>query len=179
MKKGILSLLAALTVTIGCAQSPKGEQLMEEYSSSMGECTTVFISSAMFRLFSTLADGTEDEDLQEFDRMSKQINGLRILSCERANEPKQGSYLTAYKSLREQLKDQAYESLMSIKDQDSNVEFFVLQKDQKVQELFMLTINGEKVTVIFLHGSISLKDLSSFSKNMSIDGMEGLEKIND
>ena len=174
MKRLLLLLMIVGTVHVASAQMADLKNIFERYASNEG-CTSVSISSSMFRLFSTVSENSQDKDMKEFNRISNQITGLNILTC----PEKAGNGLAdrLYNDLQAKLPKSTYESLMTIRDADEKVDFLARKEGDMIKELVMLTRGDEEVTVILLTGTISLKDLSDFSKNMSIDGMEKLEDL--
>jgi hypothetical protein len=72
-----------------------------------------------------------------------------------------------------------YEELMSVRDKDKDMKFFIKESGGKISELVMVAGGNEEFMLLSIFGEIDLKQISKISKKMNIDGLENLENIKD
>lgn len=131
----------------------------------------VTISSKMFNLFTNM-DADTPEDKEVLDAISK-LKGLRILAKEDAANAR-ALYKEAFALIP---KD--YEELMSVRDKDRDMKFFIKESSAgKISELLMVAGGTKSFMVLSLFGEVDLKQVSRIGKKMDVKGLEGLEKIN-
>jgi CII-binding regulator of phage lambda lysogenization HflD len=130
----------------------------------------VTISSKMFNLFTNME--VEDKDDQEvLDAISK-LKGLRILTKEDTRDSR-----ALYKEAMGMIPVKEYEELMTVRDKDKDMKFFIKEAGGKISELVMIMGGNEEFMVMSLFGEIDLKQVSKIGKKMNVDGLENLEGI--
>lgn len=134
--------------------------------------THVSITSRMFGLFTNM-EMEDKEDQEIMDAISK-LEGLKILAKDHTTKGKE-----LYKEALSLLPKNEYDELMSVRDEDKDMKFMIKEKNGKISELVMLMGGNEEFFVLTLFGEIDLKQISKISKAMDIEGLEGLEKLND
>ncbi len=73
-----------------------------------------------------------------------------------------------------------YEELMSVRDKDKDMKFFIKEIGSgKIGELIMVMGGNDEFMLLTLFGEIDLKKISSIGKKMNIEGLQNLEKIKD
>lgn len=130
----------------------------------------VNISSKMFSLMANL-DVENPEDKEVVDMISK-IKGLRILSKEEARNSRE-----LYKEALGMIPTKEFEELMTVRDKDKDMKFFIKESGGKISELIMIAGGNEEFMVLSLFGEIDLKQVSKISKKMNIEGLENLENV--
>ncbi len=70
-----------------------------------------------------------------------------------------------------------YEELMTVRDKDKDMKFFIKESGGKISELVMVMGGNEEFMVMTLFGEIDLKQVSKIGKKMNVDGLENLENI--
>ena len=70
-----------------------------------------------------------------------------------------------------------YEELMSVRDKDKDMKFFIKESGGKISELLMIMGGNEQFMVMSLFGEIDLKQISRIGKKMDVEGLEHLEKM--
>ncbi len=130
----------------------------------------VNISSKMFSLMANL-DVENPEDKEVVDMISK-IKGLRILAKEEARNSRE-----LYKEALGMIPTKEFEELMTVRDKDKDMKFFIKESGGKISELIMITGGNEEFMVLSLFGEIDLKQVSKISKKMNIEGLENLENV--
>lgn len=134
--------------------------------------TQVTISSKMFSLFTNM-DVKNDEDKAVLSAISK-LKGLRVLAKEEARNSRE-----LYKEALSLVPTKEYEELMSVRDKDKDMKFFIKEgKPGIISELVMVAGGNEEFMVLSLFGEIDLKEISKIGSKMNIDGLQHLKKMN-
>jgi hypothetical protein len=167
MKKLVLFIiLSALSLSAFCQKSPVDE-LFERYDGKDG-FTSVYISSKMFSLLARI--DTEDA---EFRNLVTRIKSIRILSIDSA---KNVTGLNFSRELLPKLKRTGFEELMTVREENGEVQFMIREVGGKIAELVMVT-GGRGSSVVSIRGDLDLKTIASLSDSMGIEELEGLEKV--
>jgi CII-binding regulator of phage lambda lysogenization HflD len=133
--------------------------------------TQVSVSGKMFSLFTNMeADSPEDKEVLE--AISK-LKGLRILGKQNTSDAR-----TLYKEAFALIPINEFEELMSVRDKDKDMKFYIKEKGGKISELLMVMGGTSDFMVLSLFGEIDLKQVSRLGKKMDVKGLENLEKIN-
>jgi hypothetical protein len=126
----------------------------------------------MFSLMANL--DVENPEDQEVVNMISKIKGLRILAKEQARNSRE-----LYKEALALIPQKDFEELMTVRDKDKDMKFFIKESGGKISELVMIAGGNEEFMVLSLFGEIDLKQVSKISKKMNIEGLENLENIKD
>lgn len=167
--KQLSFLVVFLSVlTTARSQSPVDE-VFDKYAGKEGY-TTVIISKYMFDLFKNI--DADDPEAKEMNELISNLTGIKILASEKKDEG--GSFL---KDVKKKISSADYKELMTIKEEDQDVQFLVRENGGKVIELLMVAGgNGDNV-LISIQGNIDMKNISKLAKAMNIEGMDKLEDI--
>jgi len=167
MKKLVLFIiLSALSLSAFCQKSPVDE-LFERYDGREG-FTSVYISSKMFSLLARIDPGDE-----EFRNLVTRIKSIRILSIDSA---KNVSGLNFSSELLPKLNKTGFEELMTVREENGEVQFMIREVGGKIAELVMVT-GGRGSSVVSIRGDLDLKTIASLSDSMGIEELEGLENV--
>jgi len=171
MKK-IIALLLMATVSMGVyAQGEAINKFFAKYATDES-FTTATISSKMFSLITNMeAETPEDKELIE--AISK-LKGLKVLGKENTSDAR-----ALYKEAFALVNGKDYEELMSVRDKDKDMKFFIRESSGKVSELLMVMGGTDDFMLLSLYGEIDLKQISRIGRKMNVDGLEKLEKIHD
>jgi len=126
----------------------------------------------MFSLFTNM-DAETAEDKEVLEAISK-LKGLRILAKENTSDAR-----TLYKEAFAMIPVKEFEELMSVRDKDKDMKFFIKESGGKISELVMIMGGAKDFMVMSLFGEIDLKQVSRIGKKMDVKGLENLEKIKD
>ncbi|MBN8576664.1 MAG: DUF4252 domain-containing protein [Cytophagales bacterium] len=167
MKKVLIGLmvLAASAVHAQDAVSKFFSKYQNDESFSQ-----VNISSKMFSLMANL-DVQDAEDREVVNMISK-IKGLRILAKEGARNSRE-----LYKEALSMIPQKDFEELMTVRDKDKDMKFFIKEAGGKISELVMIAGGNDEFMVLSLFGEIDLKQVSKISKRMNIDGLQHLDGV--
>lgn len=170
MKK-IIALVALMIVLNGAFAQDAISKFFTKYQSDES-FTQVTVSGKMFSLFTNMeADTPEDKEV--LDAISK-LKGLRILAKENTSDAR-----ALYKEAFALVPVPEFEELMSVRDKDKDMKFYIKESGGKISELLMIAGGIDDFMVMSLFGEIDLKQVSRIGKKMDVKGLENLEKIKD
>ncbi|HYC86089.1 MAG TPA: DUF4252 domain-containing protein [Chryseosolibacter sp.] len=134
--------------------------------------TQVNVSSKMFSLFTNM-DAETEEDKEVLNAISK-LKGLRMIMKENTSDAR-----TLYKEAYAMVPLKEFEELMSVRDKDKDLKFYIKENAGKISELVMIMGGADDFMVMSLFGEIDLKQVSRIGKRMNVQGLENLQKIGD
>ncbi|HEY4786413.1 MAG TPA: DUF4252 domain-containing protein [Bacteroidales bacterium] len=167
MKTKILIIVLIMFPWIGFAQSPV-DKLFDKYSGKDG-FTTVYITQYMFDMFKNV--NTSDK---EFDDLVKNLKSIRILSVDDKKAVPEGTNF--YKEIMKDLPVQQYKELMVVKEKDQELKFLIKENQGKISELLLIS-GGKDNALICIQGNIDMKSIAKLSKDLNINGIKPLEKM--
>jgi hypothetical protein len=132
--------------------------------------TTATISSKMFSLITNM-DVQNAEDKENVDAISK-LKGLKVLGKENSSDAR-----SLYKEAYGLVSAKEYEELMSVRDKEKDMKFFIRESGGKINELVMVMGSTDDFMLLSIFGEIDLKAISRIGRKMNVDGLEQLEKI--
>ena len=168
MKKVFLSFITICLTLIMQAQSNPVDDMFNKYSEKPG-FTVVSISSKMFSLFAN--KNTENKDA---DDVINKLKSIKILSVEDSLLNKN---LNFYTELSKKLDLSVYEELMVVKEGPDVTKFLIRQKGNIISELLVITGGPAGNSLISIKGELNLKSISELSKDIDIQELKSLDKI--
>jgi hypothetical protein len=132
--------------------------------------TQVTVSAKMFSLFTNM-EVESKEDQEVLNAISK-LKGLRILGKENTSDAR-----TLYKEAFSLIPTKEFEELMSVREKDQDMKFYIKESGGKITELVMIMGSTDDFMVMSLFGEIDLKQVSRMGKKMDVKGLENLQKI--
>ena len=164
----------------------KGQTIFERYADH-DDVSLVSISPKMFKMLGQLSVSLDDPEAQEYIDMVSSIENFKVLIS--GNDE-----VTAAMSkwAAEQLSSKDLEELMTIKDADADVAFYVKRgkSDDRVEKLIMYVngVNPEiikdsplgeltvETIILLIEGDIDLKQISKLTDQMNLPGGKQLRK---
>ncbi len=179
LKKMIALVFVLAIPALMMAQSPM-DDVFAKYNGKKG-FTTVKINKEMFQLFSEIevnTDGENSKELAAMKELTEQLDGIRVLSFE-PDDDYDGPMVNLYDEVMANV-SKSFVELMSVKDGEDDVKFFILKKGKKVKELLLLVneSDGESVA-ISITGLLDMKNISKIAQTMNVKGMEKLDQLKD
>jgi hypothetical protein len=169
MKK-IVAVVVLMIVMSGAYAQDAISKFFSKYQDDMS-FTQVNVSGKMFSLFTNMeADSPDDKEV--LNAISK-LKGLRILRKENTSDAR-----TLYKEAYALIPLKEFEELMSVRDKDADMKFYIKENAGKISELVMIMGGTKDFMVMSLFGEIDLKQVSRIGKKMDVKGLENLEKMN-
>jgi hypothetical protein len=170
MKKLMIGAVMMMGSVMAMAQGDAITKFFAKYQDDES-FTQVKVSQKMFGLFTNM-DVDKPEDKEILDAISK-IKGLRVLAKHETRDSR-----TLYKEAMAMIPTNDYEELMSVRDKDKDMKFFIKELSAgKIGELVMVMGGNDEFMVLSLFGEIDLKKISHIGKKMNIDGLDKLENI--
>jgi hypothetical protein len=171
MKKLLVGFVMLAVAVTAQAQGDAISKFFTKYQNDE-TFSQVNMSSKMFSLMANLE--VENAEDQEIVNMISKLKGLRILAKEEARNSRE-----LYKEALSMIPTKEFEELMTVRDKDKDMKFFIKESGGKISELVMIAGGNEEFMLLSLFGEIDLKQVSKISKKMNIDGLEQLENIKD
>lgn len=161
--------IVLMTVASGAFAQDAISKLFSKYQSDES-FSQVNISSKMFGLVTNL-EADKPEDKEVLQAISK-IKGLRILGKENTSDAK-----ALYKEAFALINNKEFEELMSVRDKDKDMKFYVKEAGGKISELVMIMGGTDDFMVLSIFGEIDLKQISKIGKSMDVGGLEHLQRL--
>jgi len=181
MKKNLI-LLTAFIASFWVS----GQTIFERYANN-DEVTLVSISPKMFKMLGQMSLSLDDPEAEEYLDMVTSINNFKVLI---SSNPSISGEMLAW--VNQQVSKQDLDELLSIKDQEADVTFYVKEgkSEDYVEQLLMyvnervgsgstnLNINGReiKAVLMLLEGDIDLNKISKLTDQMDLPGGNQLKK---
>jgi hypothetical protein len=168
MKRIFLSFTSLCLTLLIQAQSNPVDEMFNKYSEKQG-FTVVSISSKMFSMFAN-----KDTENKGTDDVINKLKSIKILSVEDSLLNKN---LNFYSELSRKLDLSVYEELMVVKKGPDVTKFLIRQKGEVILELLVITGGPGGNSLISIKGELNLKSISQLSKDMDIQELKSLDKI--
>lgn len=167
--KTIIAFLMMIAVTTGVyAQGESINKFFSKYATDES-FTSATISSKMFSLITNM--DVENPDDKEIVNAISKLKGLKVLGKENTSDAR-NLYKEAFA-----LVTKDYEELMSVRDKDKDMKFFIRESGGKINELLMVMGGTKDFMLLSIYGEIDLKSISRIGRKMDVQGLEQLEKI--
>lgn len=160
-------------VAAGMAAQAQGDAITKFFSKYQNDesFTQVTVSSKMFNLFTNM-EVSKPEDQEVLNAISK-LRGLRVLAKEETRDSRE-----LYREALSFIPVKEYEELMSVRDKDKDMKFFIKEMSPgKISELVMVAGGNDEFMVLTLFGEIDLKQISKIGSKMDINGLEQLQQM--
>lgn len=167
-------MVGAVMMVMSVAAMAQGDAITKFFTKYQNDesFSQVTVSSKMFNLFTNM-EVESKEDQEVLNAISK-LKGLRILAKENTRDSR-----TLYKEAMAMIPMKEYEELMTVRDKDKDMKFFIKEAGGKISELVMVAGGNEEFMVLSLFGEIDLKQVSKMGKKMDVDGLQNLDKLKD
>ena len=172
MKKIKFTLINILLSTAAMAQERSIDNLFDKYSDREG-FTSVFISKYMFSLFANMVQ--EENEPDEFHQIVRGLESIRILTVE---DSLLNQKLNFFTELSRELPLSQYKELMVVKEKGQDIRMLFREEKGIITE-FLLISGGKENSLISITGNLDLKSIARLSKEMNVEGLDGLDKLND
>lgn len=172
MKKVIVVMSVMMISIAATAQNDAISRFFSKYQND-DSFTYANISSKMFSMFTNM-EVEKKEDQEVLNAISK-LKGLRVLQKDDARNARE-----LYKEALATIPMKEYEELMTVRDKDQDMKFFVREiSSGKIGELLMIMGGNDEFLVLTLFGEIDLKQVGRIGSKMEIDGLKNLEKLDE
>ncbi len=135
---------------------------------------SVNISAKMFQMMSSIEMDDKDEQKYMEESIGK-IKGVRAIAAERDVDG-----MKMYNEALGLVDGKGYEELMSVREEDKRIRFLIKEKDNKIDELFMVMGGDDEFGLLSIIGDgIDLNMLYKLSKSVGVEGFRELERLGD
>ena len=165
MKKIFIAVILTLIYTATTMAQDGIQRYFEKYMDD-DRFTVVYISPKMFEMFSKIDPEQMDRELKD---AIKGIKGLRILTTDHGATKLYEEALTKFDK-------SDYETLMTVKSEEDNIQFYVKESNDVINELLLL-VGGDEFVLMSFVGNIDLKTISRLANSMDLKGVHHLEKM--
>lgn len=156
MKKATLIVALALVSSITFSQSKSIDSFKNKYKDDR-DATKVTLQGNIFKLISSIAEYSDDEDAQALSKIADGIKSMQILSL-----PKYETRLDPdeIKQLKSNIKKDSYEELMNMKEGRETVVIYSQGSEDEVRNMLILVEDKDDFVLINIDGVLKMKDLA-------------------
>lgn len=169
MKKLFLLPLFLLAAFSTFAQNDAIARFFKKYEDDE-RFTVVYISPKMFQMIAKIE--TSDPDWEKARSVIADLGGLRVLTADSVSNG-----LEMYKDALSRVPQNEYEELLTVRDGDEHVRFWIKETNNTINELLLLVGEPREFTMLSFTGKIDLNKIASLSKSLDVEGMNHLEKV--
>jgi hypothetical protein len=163
MKKITLALLLLISVGFVQAQNNAINTYFSNYAEDEA-FSKITITGKMFEMMNHIeVENQEEEDLKE--ALSK-IEGIGILINEKMYNSK-----AVYKQAIGKVGNR-FETLMTVQDDDADVEFMIDENNGIIDELLIIVGSDSSFVIVDIWGEIDLSTIRTLTEKMDLTGME-------
>lgn len=143
------------------------DQLIEKYQGQKG-FITVIVNKGLLDLAAAMDD---DEDLE---KMKGMIDNIRIIAME---DYLNTENINFYNEIISQVDVDMYQELMTVKESDNDVVFYVKYAGKDIDELLLIVGGHDDNAVISIKGKINLKEMAALSSSVNVSGLKYLDEL--
>ncbi len=163
MKTLLLSFIAfAFTLAAG-AQSDPVSDIFDRYANKEG-FTVINISGDLVKMIS--GGDKDDNDLR---KLTASVTDFRILVHEQDSDKEFPGF---HNLIFDKLDKGAYKELMTVKENDQDVNIMMKEENEFISELLMI-VSGDDDVLMRLRGHFKMSDLASLTGMMHMDAFGG------
>ena len=164
-----------LVMTVGSqlsAQTDAISKYFDKYVDDTERFNYASFSGKMFQMISKIE--LDDPDEQKFlEESIGKVKGVKLLGAERDVDGRK-----LYKEALGLIDGKGFEELMSMREDDKDIRFMIKEKDNKIDEFFMVLGGDDEFALLSVFGDgIDLNMLYKLSKVVGIDTFNELEKL--
>lgn len=156
MKKTTLIVALALVSSIAFSQSKSVDAFKNKYKDDR-DATVVTLQGNIFKLISSIAEYSDDEDAQALSKVADGINSMQILSLPKYETGLDKEEINALKS---NIKKESYEELMNMREGRETVVIYSQGSEDEVRNMLILVEEKNDFVLINIDGVLKMKDLA-------------------
>ncbi|MCO6357323.1 DUF4252 domain-containing protein [Roseivirga pacifica] len=173
MKKVVLTVMLAMFATVVNAQDNAISKYFEKYVDDPSFMHVNF-SGKMFQMISQLEMDNPEEQKMVEESLGK-IKRVQVLGKDSDVDGRK-----MYSEALSMIKGKGFDELMSVREEDKDIRFYIKEKNNKIDELFMVMGGDNEFGMLSIVGDgIDLNMLYKLSKKIGMDGFEELEFLDD
>lgn len=158
-----LFVAIALLPALAFSQSKSIAEFHAKYR-NLDKTTFVDISGSLFNFASSIAKYSEDddEDAKAAGRVLSAIKAMQVLEV-----PYRILDKVDLTSLKNNLVKEKYESLMTVKEHDSNINIMAQGSGSELENITFLIDEDDSFVLVTIQGTLSMEDVSYFAKHQN------------
>lgn len=169
MKKLVLTMVMAVFAVSANAQSDAISKYFDKYVDDPTFMHLNF-SGKMFQMIAQL----EFEDADEQKLVQESLGKIKRVQVLGKEDSVNGRKM--YKEALGLIEGKGFEELMSVREDDKDIKFMIKEKNNKIDELFMVMGGEREFGLLSIVGDgIDLNALYKLSKKIGMDGFQELE----
>lgn len=164
MKTVFLFACLALMPVLTRAQSKALDTFQRKYKGAE-ESFSLNVSGGVLRLLMWFDGNEEDRELKEF---AKEVKHVKIF---RVPQRKHGLSLADFNHLKEEVRKEAFDELMTVRSDDGNVDILIKEKNDLISDILLLINDQDDFVVLSLRGKMDLNKVFKMCNNIHIKGI--------
>lgn len=165
--KRLTTILAILIVPMMVmAQNKAVTDFQNKYKNDR-DASYIEISGSLFKFISSISDSNGDEldpDLQAIANIADGLESMKILKIDKYSSDITQAEIDA---LRNSLKKDSYESLMTMREGKKNINFMAQGKENELRNMLIIVDDKDEFILINIDGVLTSQDLAYLSKNFN------------
>lgn len=163
MKRLAIILIMGIMAFGAKAQNDAISKYFAKYEQDKEKFGAVSFSGKMFAMINSIE--VEDEEDKALVESLGKIKGVKALFSN--NQEVDGKKM--YAEAMDAIKGKDFEELMSVRDDDKDIKFYIKEKGNKIDELFMVMGGIREFAMVSIVGDgIDINQLYKLSKNMGL-----------
>lgn len=168
MKKLAIIMLMGIVAFGAKAQNDAISKYFSKYEKDTEKFNAVSISGKMFKMINSI-EVEDDEDKALVESLGK-ITGVKVLFAENGVDG-----TSMFKEALGLIDGKGFEELMSVRDEDKDIKFYIKEKGNKIDEMFMVMGGMKEFGLVSIIGDgIDINQLYKLSKSLGMDEFKHL-----
>lgn len=157
---------------IGYAQIESLDKLIEKFGSKEG-FTTVNLSDPAVML----SEMSDVKDAGALKNALQGVDNLKVLSFAKGKSKNPGEGLLFIKDVRKFEPGAGFSTIMNMNDKDNNIRIMVKKNGDKITDFVMTSASPQDAVIIWMNGSINLKQISTIGRLLNIKGADKIKDL--
>lgn len=166
----IVIFLAAVLIPTALSAQDLLDKLIQKYQ-NQDDFVVVNITGNLFKI---MANAEHDDP--EAAYWSENLSSIRILAYEGSIEKNRPDF---HEIVQKELDLGKYKELMTVKEKDESVNFWVKEGNGKIIELLLVASGDDENAIISILGNIDMAKVASINSSLHMNQLEHLEDIED
>ena len=162
MKLRTIIFMFLLVPAFAFAQSASVQQFFDTYGDN-DNYTLIDVKGSLLHMMSDKKDPNK----------VRKVTGFQLLSAPKGNGGLRPSEVEGF---ARKIKNESFEDLMTIRDQDTFINFMMQERGGFVKELVMVIDEPDSFTIMSLRGNIPLDELDDLGDDIEVEGLDYLKK---
>ncbi len=161
-----------LASALSFAQNESVDKLIEKFGSKEGFTTVSLKDPAIM-----LADISDVKDAGALKNALQGIDNMKMLSFSREKSKNPAEGLIFVRDIRKFDPGQGFSTIMSMNDKENNIKVMVKRSGEKVTDFVLTVASPQDAVLIWMNGTINLKQISTIGKLLNIKGADKIKDL--